>query len=382
MVETAEGSSYRRAEATLNKYLHRKGDDSFHHRTIANFIESFGNDLSQAMEKHAKAVLRENNFDPETGRPLDPGSLPDSIRKPNVIPDKEMIDKIEMATKEYNAKHADFPIGVIPDDFVPEKDRSEVVLVSVDDVMVKHQKDERRIEFVKEKKNVANTVIHIQADGKVYIITAVGIRKAFLILVAFLLENGLLENRQLVFLSDGAKEIKDYAEKFFSWRPYILILDWFHLAKRIKEYCSMCVKLPKEKKGQKVKTILNYLWVGDVDGAITFIKGLPRSMIKNQDILNDMCAYLERKKENICCHAIRRAFHLKLSSNAAEKSNDLVVADRQKHNGMSWSNNGSGALAILSASYRNNILRLWIQKREVSMDLKLYGRKEKSSLAA
>lgn len=95
-----------------------------------------------------------------------------------------------------------------------------------------------------------------------------------------------------------------------------------------------------------------------------------------------MCAYLKRKKENIRCHAKRRAFHLKLSSNAAEKSNVLVVADRQKHNGMSWSNNGSGALAILSASYRNNILRLWIQKRGGSMDLKLYGRKEKSSLAA
>ncbi len=382
MVEMAEGNSYRRAEAVLNKYLHRNGDDSFHHRTIADFIESSGNALCKAIEKNAKAVLRENNFDPETGLPLDTGSLPDSIKKPNVIPDKEMIDKVEAATKEYNAKHEDFPIGIIPANFIPEKDRSEVVLVSVDDVMVKHQKDERSEDFVKEKKNVANTVIHIQADGKVYIITAVGIRKAFLILVAFLLENGLLENRQLVFLSDGAKEIKDYAAKFFSWRPYVLILDWFHLAKRIKEYCSMCVKLPKEKKGQTVKTILKHLWVGDVDGAIMFIKGFPRSMIKNQDILNDMCAYLERKKENICCHAIRRVFHLRLSSNAAEKSNDLVVADRQKHNGMSWSNTGSGALAILSASYRNNILRLWIQKRDVSMDLKLYGREEKTRLAA
>lgn len=69
---------------------------------------------------------------------------------------------------------------------------------------------------MKEKKNVANTVIHVHADGKAYIITAVGIQKAFIILVDFLLENNLLENRQLVFLSDGAKEIKEYAEKFFS----------------------------------------------------------------------------------------------------------------------------------------------------------------------
>ena len=382
VVEMAESVSYRKTETLLNKYLHRDGYDSFHSRTIADFIESCGDALGDAAESHAKKVLIENYFDPETGLPIAPGSLPDSVRKPNIMPDKEMEERIEEATKEYNARHEDFQIGPIPDGFLPEKDSSKAVLVSVDDVLVKHQKDERRAGFAKEKKNVANTVIHIHADGKSYILTAVGIRKAFVQLTAFLLENGLLENRQLVFLSDGAKEIKDYAEKFFSWRPYILILDWFHLAKRIKEFCSMCIKLPKDKKGPIIKKILSYLWVGNVDGAVEYIRSLKKTIIKNQDIIDEMCAYLERKKENICCHAIRRAFNLRLSSNAAEKSNDLVVADRQKHNGMSWSNNGSGALATLSVAYRNNTLRLWIQERDVSMNLKWYGRKVKTSLVA
>ena len=382
VVEMAESVSYRKAESLLNKYLHRDGYDSFHSRTIADFIEGCGDALGDATEEHANIVLIENNFDPETGLPMAPESLPDSVRKPNVMPAKEMEEKIEAATKEYNARHEDFQIGSIPDRFLPEEDSSKAVLVSVDDVLVKHQKDERRAGFAKEKKNVANTVIHIQADGKSYILTAVGIRKAFVLLTAFLLENGLFENRQLVFLSDGAKEIKDYAEKFFSWRPYVLILDWFHLAKRVKEFCSMCIKLPKDKKGPIIKKILSYLWVGDVDGAVAYVRSFPKSMIKNQDIIDDMCAYLERKRENICCHAIRRAFNLRLSSNAAEKSNDLVVADRQKHNGMSWSNNGSGALAALSAAYRNNTLRLWIQERDVSMALTRYGRKVKTSLVA
>ena len=382
IVEMAESVSYRRAEDLLNKYLHRDCYDLFHSRTIADFIEGCGNTLGDASEEHAKKVLIENNFNPETGLPVDLDRLPEAVRKPNVMPDNEIREKIEEATKEYNARHEDFQIGIIPDRFLPEEDSSKAVLVSVDDVLVKHQKDERKAEFVKEKKNVTNTVIHIQADGKSYILTAVGIRKAFVHLSAFLLKNGLLENRQLVFLSDGAKEIKDYAEKFFSWRPYILILDWFHLAKRIKEFCSMCLKLPKDKKGPIIKKILSYLWVGDVDGAVVYVRSFSKSMIKNQDIVDEMCAYLDRKKENICCHAIRRTFNLRLSSNAAEKSNDLVVADRQKHNGMSWSNNGSGALAALSSAYRNNTLRLWIQERDVSMDLKQYGRKVKTSLVA
>ena len=382
IVEMAESVSYRKTETLLNKHLHRDGYDSFHSRTIADFIEGCGDDLADAIETHAKNVLIENSFNPETGLPIDPDSLPDSVRKPNVMPDNEMREKIEEATKEYNARHEDFQIGSIPDRFLPEEDSSKAVLVSVDDVLVKHQKDERRAGFVKEKKNVANTVIHIHADGKSYILTAVGIRKAFVHLTAFLLENGLLENRQLVFLSDGAKEIKDYAEKFFSWRPYILILDWFHLAKRVKEFCSMCIKLPKDKKGPIIKKILSYLWVGNVDGAVAYVRSFAKAIIKNKDVIDEMCAYLERKKENICCHAIRRAFNLRLSSNAAEKSNDLVVADRQKHNGMSWSNNGSGALAALSAAYRNNTLRLWIQEHDVTMDLKRYGKKAKTSLVA
>ncbi len=144
----------------------------------------------------------------------------------------------------------------------------------------------------------------------------------------------------------------------------------------------MCIKLPKDKKGPIIKKILNYLWVGDVDGAIEYIRGFSSSIIKNKEILDDMCAYLERKRDNICCHAIRRVFKLRLSSNAAEKSNDLVVADRQKHNGMSWSNEGSGSLAVLSAAYRNNTLCLWIQKRAVSMDINKYGRDVKTKLAA
>lgn len=382
MIEMTECTSYRIAEKMLNKYLHRDGCESFHSRTIADFIESNGSAFSEAIEKHALSVLEENNFDTETGLPIAPESLPDSIRIPNVMPDNEMMEKIEEATRKYNANHEYFPIGIIPDSFLPEKDSSKAVLVSVDDVLVKHQKDERRDDYVKAKKNVANTVIHVHADGKSYIITAVGIRRAFIILTAFLLENNLLEDRQLVFLSDGAKEIKDYAEKFFSWRPYVLILDWFHLAKRIKEYCSMCIKLSKDKKGPIIKKILNHLWVGDVDGAIAYIRGFSSAIIKNQDILDDMCAYLERKRDNICCHAIRRAFNLRLSSNAAEKSNDLVVADRQKHNGMSWSNDGSGALAVLSASCRNKTLPLWIQKKEVSMDFAQYGRDVKTSLVA
>ena len=78
VVEMAESVSYRKAESLLNKYLHRDGYDSFNSRTIADFIEGCGDTLGDAIESHAKIVLIENNFNPETGLPMAPESLPNS----------------------------------------------------------------------------------------------------------------------------------------------------------------------------------------------------------------------------------------------------------------------------------------------------------------
>ena len=141
--------------------MHRDGSGAFHHRTIADFIERTGKSFNEAIDSHVTEILEENNFNPETALPNDPESLPDSVIRPNVIPEKEIIEEVEAATKEYNDKHEEFPITVIPENFIPELSGSKIVLLSIDDVLVKHQKDERTPEFVKEKQNVANTVIHM-----------------------------------------------------------------------------------------------------------------------------------------------------------------------------------------------------------------------------
>ena len=49
--------------------------------------------------------------------------------------------------------------------------------------------------------------------------------------------------------------------------------------------------------------------------------------------------------------------------------NDLVVAERQKHNGMSWSKEGSVALASITALKRNNESRKWFEEKELDFRL-------------
>ncbi len=130
------------------------------------------------------------------------------------------------------------------------------------------------------------------------------------------------------------------------------------------------------------RDMLHYLWVGDVDGAIVYINSIADTYIKNEENRKEMAAYLSRKKDNICCHALRRVFNLRMSSNTSEKLNHIVVADRQKHNAMSWSNAGSGSLAALATIIRNNNSDKWIRERDISFDLDEAGWEVKSKRAA
>ena len=71
----------------------------------------------------------------------------------------------------------------------------------------------------------------------------------------------------------------------------------------------------------------------------------------------------------IPCYAIRKQLGLRNSSNPVEKANDQLVSARQKHQGMSWSEEGSLALAALSAVNRNRHQRPWLEGRVIPFTL-------------
>lgn len=77
--------------------------------------------------------------------------------------------------------------------------------------------------------------------------------------------------------------------------------------------------------------------------------------------------YFKKKEDAITCYALRAKLSLRNSSNPVEKANDLVVAQRKKHNGMAWSPDGSGALAALQMIYLNDQAKLWFHKKELRL---------------
>jgi len=145
-------------------------------------------------------------------------------------------------------------------------------------------------------------------------------------------------------------------------------LDWYHLRKKCKEKLSMAMR-GREIRNEVLEQLMPMLWHGLTEKAIDFLNETQTSLIKNQTRMAELIAYLERNKAYIPCYEIRKKLGLKNSSAIGEKMNDLIVAERQKHNGMSWSKEGSVALASITALKRNSESRKWFDEKELDFRL-------------
>ena len=364
----AQNESYRLAADMVNRVYHRTGDDRLIAETVKARCISQGKAISSGYMSEATDVLARHGVDKETGIIDDTSEIPDAVRNP-ALPDAVTDGQIAETVEACNEGRCERERITHMEKVVhTEASDEDCVYISVDDVGVKHQKDERKSGGQKDRKYVQNTVIHVQGGQVQQTLTAVGMRKAFLLLVAFLLENRLMENRRLVFLSDGARDIRDCIATFFGFRGYTLILDWLHLKKKCKEYLSMAIKgcgSNKEERRQDkaavIRALLRILWAGNTREAIDYLDSLDAKNISSQYWLQQLKDYIGRKQENIACYAFRHKRGLRVSSNRVEKANDLLVANRQKHNGMSWSENGSSALAVITALEANGKLGKWLR---------------------
>jgi len=77
--------------------------------------------------------------------------------------------------------------------------------------------------------------------------------------------------------------------------------------------------------------------------------------------------YLDRNQAYLPCDAVRKRLGLRNSSNIGEKMNDLLVSNRQKHQGMSWSVSGSRAMAALEALKRNEDYQHGFEYHEIEL---------------
>ena len=66
---------------------------------------------------------------------------------------------------------------------------------------------------------------------------------------------------------------------------------------------------------------------------------------------DELKGYIEKNKDYIINYEKRKEAKKVIGSGRMEKQNDVIVAQRQKRKGMSWSKIGSRSLAIVTAHF-------------------------------
>lgn len=119
------------------------------------------------------------------------------------------------------------------------------------------------------------------------------------------------------------------------WPSWQVILDWYHLEKRYRENLSLALKgrlIRKQVLGTLIGVVVG--WARRWRTGISSGAGV--STDQEWAELAKLISYLQRHRPHIPCYSVRKQLGLRNSSDRGEKENALVVATRQKHNGMSW----------------------------------------------
>jgi hypothetical protein len=324
------------------------------------------------------------------------------------------------------------------------------VLILVDGIGVKKQSESRsrseeaRVDTESDTKNAGSRVnsnivlLEKKAGDFEYITSAIDNEGEELLPLSDIVKSKVIkeygddeEPVNMVSISDGAKDIRSLLMNVFGI-VIVIILDWYHLCKKVREFMSMIAR-NKQEKVEHIEFLLYHLWHGQTQEVLDYLNN--KVDAKNEDKLQKLIGYIEkhqeeiidydrRKKagkevgsedddvdnqpvskvqafkkadsvENACDNIIKRCgkhkevsldqedidsdvqnqsssvqIVKKVGSGRVEKGCDSVIGKRQKHKAMSWSKLGSRSLAILKVVELNNKwLDIWFPPPIAANDL-------------
>ena len=375
MIHGTSEQSYRKTSGLINRIRYQPEGTSA--RTLQDNSEREGERILEQLNTQSQQILSEHQFNPQ-GFPQEP-SLYQS-QSPQHLAEEDFRSALELCYQ--GLLKQEFKIAIAPEILLMQmksnpvgyEDPAQTVNLSVDDVGVKQQKEQRLSKETvqasppeSQRKYAHQTVIHIQQQQSCYVLNGVGWAKLFSVLIAFLLHNDLLKYN-LMFFVDGQKTLHTFIQKTLAWfLPFQILLDWYHLEEKCKQQLSMALN-GRQIRNEVLEGLMSLLWYGLLDSAIAYLSKLEPEMIKDREKLQQLLHYFERNRSFIPCYAVRKRLGLRNSSNTGEKYNDLLVSQRQKHNGMSWSETGSVALAAIKALCRNKECQKWFRTGELNFE--------------
>jgi len=188
---------------------------------------------------------------------------------------------------------------------------------------------------------------------------------------------GMQENQQVIFLSDGAENLR--AAQLSMYPESEHVLDWFHITMRLtvlKQYALGMIHTDSEigtKLHRSLSSIKWYLWHGNVGKALdelaqvcleaddTELKYAKRKSFSKK--LDDFHAYIENNLAMIPNYGEKRRYSETISTAFVESTVNEVVAKRMaKKQQMQWSQRGAHALLQTRTATLNGDLALCFQR--------------------
>lgn len=237
--------------------------------------------------------------------------------------------------------------------------RTREVLLFDDGIQVKEQKKIRDNKPVFKKTRVNTDVVMLEKQDGAFLYLTAGINKVGQEIVS--LEDtiraalsteyaGKRTPLNIVAITDGAKAIRNRLLTIFG-RPITVILDWYHLGKKVRELTAMFAR-NKQEREQHLEFIFKRLWKGQTLAVLRYLASKVKA--RNEERLQELIAYLKKHKAEIINYELRQQIGKTIGSGQAENAVNEVVGERQKKKAMSWSRKGSKSLAVLKTVELNN----------------------------
>jgi len=168
---------------------------------------------------------------------------------------------------------------------------------------------------------------------------------------------------EMIMLGDGARWIPKIRDNYFPQARYIL--DWWHLKENVKRCLRDTVENQKIR-WRKAKQVLSLLWRGRWREALKVLDQLIIQTKDGQKQVSALRKYLLNNAEGIIDYKAFKQAGYYISSCVVEKTAYIIVARRQKHQGMIWTRKGADAIAVLRTIVLNGKWDSYWQENRVA----------------
>jgi hypothetical protein len=297
LIHGATEQSYRKTARWLNRVRQQEGATPA--TTIREGVEQEGARILEYVERKTTEILRREGFTAD-GRPV--MASPAYVREPAVVSSVEVRQAI-LNCGLNSDEQAEVEKNPVIYEQAPQS-----VNISLDEVVVKKQKDERpqpskgpgrggqTAEDGKDtRKYVHNTVAHIQHLESSYTVSGQSVLAVLRVILGYLVHNQLLPYR-LQFFVDGQKTLQAAIVRAFSWFANLgLILDWYHLEDKCQRQLSLAMN-GKDRRNAVLHELTRLLWYGMVDKAVAYLRNLEDDGMKDPAALRVLIGYIERNR--------------------------------------------------------------------------------------